>query len=143
MSLQIAKTKRTGGREGSRITFLESSDPRPFKDFRQFNYQLAKALGIRYVDVREIVDCFIDQIAEYVARGHRVVFPGFGRFEAPKRQPKLVNDHWRGRQYMWNGGNRAKFRPSNDWVSTINDEPTQKDRLRYKRNWAARRKQDV
>ena len=129
----VKRVKRTGGRPNSVVTYLEAPN-RPWRDFRKFNYMLAKRLKIRYVDVREIVDTTIDVLADHVARGHRVVIRGFGRFEAPRRPPKLVNDCWRGIQYVWPGGNRAKFRPSDDWVARCNGLPTQNDRLLKKKH---------
>jgi len=95
--------------------------------------QISNRIGVRYEDVREVLEATKDEIMEHVGRGHRVVFRGLGVFERVYRRPRRVNNVYAGKEMWWEGGWRAKFRFSSDVHAKINGLPTQNDKLLAKK----------
>ncbi|MBQ8094876.1 MAG: HU family DNA-binding protein [Clostridia bacterium] len=51
----------------------------------EFNAVVAEKLGVKAKDAGKAVDAVISAIQESVAKGEKVVFPGFGSFETRER----------------------------------------------------------
>ena len=95
--------------------------------------QISNRIGVRYEDVKEVLDATKDEIMEHVGRGHKVVFRGLGTFERVYRQPRKVNNVYAKKEMWWEGGWRARFRFSKDVHAKINGLPTQNDKLLAKK----------
>lgn len=81
---------------------------------------VSKKLDIRHVDVREVIDCCLNEIMDHVGRGHRVVLRGFGVFYRVKARPKMVTHWWTNQMIEWPGGWRSRFKFSKEMQARMN-----------------------
>ncbi len=59
---------------------------------KQLTDAIADATGIKRVLAKDIIQRFLDMIAEELARGNRIEFRDFGVFEVKRREPRVAQN---------------------------------------------------
>ncbi|MCQ2054131.1 MAG: integration host factor subunit beta [Fibrobacter sp.] len=83
--------------------------------------EISERTGQTQVQVKTIVETFLNSLATSLLEGSNIEIRGFGRFKLKERKKRVARNPRTGETVLIEAGTKPVFEPSKDLIKSLND----------------------